>query len=169
MRAIVVRQGGGPEALTLEELPDPVPAEGEVLLRIEAAAVNHYDLGQRARADGSKALVLGVDGAGRREDTGERVLVTSAQGTYAELIAAPASKVHPIPDALDAATAAALGVAYVTAWAALADAGLERGEALLVQAGSSGTGQACIQIGRHLGATVYATASPQKHDRLREL
>jgi NADPH:quinone reductase-like Zn-dependent oxidoreductase len=60
-------------------------------------------------------------------------------------------------------------VAYKTAWASLAAGGLERGDTLLVQAGSSGTGQAAIDIGRHLGATVYATASESKHERLREL
>ena len=65
--------------------------------------------------------------------------------------------------------AAALGVAYKTAWAALEDGELKAGEILLVQAGSSGTGQAAIDIGRHLGANVYATASLSKHDRLREL
>jgi NADPH:quinone reductase-like Zn-dependent oxidoreductase len=62
-----------------------------------------------------------------------------------------------------------LGVAYKTAWAALEDGELKAGEILLVQAGSSGTGQAAIDIGRHLGANVYATASRSKHDRLREL
>jgi NADPH:quinone reductase-like Zn-dependent oxidoreductase len=77
--------------------------------------------------------------------------------------------VWPIADRLDAAHAAALGVAYKTAWGALADGELKRGDTLLVQAGSSGTGQAAIDIGRHLGATVYATASESKHDRVREL
>jgi NADPH:quinone reductase-like Zn-dependent oxidoreductase len=95
--------------------------------------------------------------------------VTGAPGAYAELLAAPADDVRPIPDALDFARAAGLGVVYKTAWAALADAGLRAGETLLVQAGSSGTGQAAIDIGRHLGADVYATAGSSKHDRLREL
>jgi len=62
-----------------------------------------------------------------------------------------------------------LNVAYKTAWASLADAGLQKGERLLVQAGSSGTGQAAIDIGRYLGAEIYATASRAKHDHLREL
>jgi NADPH:quinone reductase-like Zn-dependent oxidoreductase len=77
--------------------------------------------------------------------------------------------VRPIPDTLDAARAAGLGVAYKTSWASLADAGLQKGERLLVQAGSSGTGQAAIDIGRYLGAEIYATAGRSKHDRLREL
>lgn len=172
MRAIVVHEGGGPEVLRLEEVPDPQPGEGRVLVRVEAAAVNHFDVNQRRAPEATGAtppFTPGVDAAGTRVDTGERVLVTGAPGTYAELVAAPAESVRPIPDALDAARAASIGVAYKTAWAALRDAGLERGDTLLVQAGSSGTGQAAIDIGRYLGATVYATAGRGNEDRLREL
>jgi NADPH:quinone reductase-like Zn-dependent oxidoreductase len=117
----------------------------------------------------SPPFTPGVDAAGIRVDTGERVLVTGVPGAYAELLAAPAEKVRPIPASLDSARAAGLGVAYKTAWASLADAELKAGDTLLVQAGSSGTGQAAIDIGRHLGAKVYATASASKHDRLRGL
>lgn len=172
MRAIVIREAGGPEVLKLEEVPDPQPDEGQVLVRVEAAAVNHFDLSQRrdpASTGASTPFTPGVDAAGTRVDTGERVLVTGAPGAYAELLAASAENVRPIPDSLDSARAAALGVAYKTAWASLADGGLQRGDTLLVQAGSSGTGQGAIDIGRHLGATVFATASESKHDRLREL
>jgi NADPH:quinone reductase-like Zn-dependent oxidoreductase len=172
MRAIVIREGGGPEVLKLEEVPDPEPSEGQVLVRVEAAAVNRFDLTQRrdpAATGASPPFTPGVDAAGTRVDTGERVLVSGAPGAYAELLAAPVENVRAIPDSLDSARAAALGVAYKTAWASLADGGLERGDTLLVQAGSSGTGQAAIDIGRHLGAAVYATASEPKHDRLRAL
>jgi NADPH:quinone reductase-like Zn-dependent oxidoreductase len=82
---------------------------------------------------------------------------------------APAENVRPIPDALDFARAAALGTAYKTAWAALADGDLKPGDTVLIQAGSSGTGQAAIDIARYLHASVSATASHSKHDRLREL
>jgi NADPH:quinone reductase-like Zn-dependent oxidoreductase len=171
MRAIVVHEAGGPDVLKLEEVPDPVP-NGKVVVRVEAAAVNHFDLNQRMAPEMSGAeppFTPGVDAAGTRVDTGERVLVTGAPGTYAELIAAPEDSVRPIPDSLDADRAAGLGVAYKTAWASLSDAELKSGETLLVQAGSSGTGQAAIDIGRYLGAKVYATAGSAKHDRLREL
>jgi len=172
MRAIVIRAGGGPEVLGLEEVPDPVATNGQVLVRVEAAAVNYFDLTQRrdpAATGSSPPFTPGVDAAGTRVDTGERVLVTGAPGAYAELLTAPAENVRPIPDSLDTARAAALGVVYKTAWASLSEGGLERGDTLLVQAGSSGTGQAAIDIGRHLGATVYATASESKHDRLSAL
>lgn len=172
MRAIVIRESGGPEVLKLEDVPDPEAGEGQVLVRVEAASVNHYDLAQRgnaAAAGASRPFTPGVDAAGTRVDTGERVLVTGAPGAYAELLAAPSDNVWRIPDSLETAHAAALGVAYKTAWAALRDGELRRGDTLLVQAGSSGTGQAAIDIGRHLGATVYATASETKHDHLRAL
>jgi NADPH:quinone reductase-like Zn-dependent oxidoreductase len=172
MRAIVIHEAGGPEVLRLEDVPDPSLSNGHVLVRVEAAAVNHFDITQRMAPEmtgTTPPYTPGVDAAGTRVDTGERVLVTGAPSAYAELLAAPAENVRPIPDSLDSAHAAALGVAYKTAWAALEDAELRAGENLLVQAGSSGTGQAAIDIGRHLGANVYATASRSKHDRLREL
>jgi NADPH:quinone reductase-like Zn-dependent oxidoreductase len=171
MRAIVVHEPGGPEVLKPEEVPDPSP-NGKVLVRVEAAGINHFDINQRMAPEMSGAtppFTPGVDAAGVREDTGERVLVSGVPGTYAEVIAAPPEKVRPIPDELDADRAAGLGVTYKTAWAALKDAELEEGEILFVQAGSSGTGQAAIDIGRYLGAKVYATAGKAKHDRLREL
>ncbi|HEY7002710.1 MAG TPA: zinc-binding alcohol dehydrogenase family protein [Gaiellaceae bacterium] len=172
MKAIVVHEGGGPEVLLYEDVPDPSPSTDQVLVRIEAAGVNHFDLNQRNAPEATGAtppFVPGLDGAGTRADSGERVLVSGALGTYAELIAADEEKVRSIPDSLDSARAGALGVAYKTAWACLDDAELAHGETLLVQAGSSGTGQAAIDIGRYLGARVYATAAPSKHDRLREL
>jgi NADPH:quinone reductase-like Zn-dependent oxidoreductase len=172
MHAIVVHEGGGPEVLSYEEIPDPTPGDGQVLVRLEAAGINHFDLSQRGAPEASGATVPytpGLDGAGTRKDTGERVLVSGSLGTYAELIAAPGENVRPIPEAVDAARAAGLGVAYKTSWASLHDAGLQKGERLLVQAGSSGTGQAAIDIGKYLGAEIYATASRSKHDHLREL
>jgi NADPH:quinone reductase-like Zn-dependent oxidoreductase len=172
VQAIVIHEGGGPEVLTYEEIPDPSPADGQVLVRLEAAGINHFDLNQRMAPDATGAkppFTPGMDGAGTREDPGERVLVSGSLGTYAELVAAADENVRLIPDSLDAARAAGLGVAYKTAWASLADAGLQEGERLLVQAGSSGTGQAAIDIGRYLGAEIYATASRAKLEHLREL
>jgi NADPH:quinone reductase-like Zn-dependent oxidoreductase len=172
MRAIVIHEAGGPDVLELEEVPDPAASNGQVLVRVAAAGVNHFDINQRMAPEMTGATLPftpGRDAAGTRVDTGERVLVTGVPGAYAELLAAPAEAVRPIPDSLDFPRAAGLGVVYKTAWAALADAELKAGETLLVQAGSSGTGQAAIDIGRHLGAETYATAGSSKHDRLREL
>jgi NADPH:quinone reductase len=110
------------------------------------------------------------DAAGTRADTGERVAVTAAKGSYAELTTARAENVFPLADSVDAATAAAFPVPYKAAWwSVVGRAELTSGETLLVQGGASSTGQATIDIGRSLGATVYATASERKHDRLKEL
>lgn len=169
MRAVVVRETGGPEVLRLEEVPAPEPGPGEVLVRVEAAGVNHYDLNQRAGGVRALPWIPGSDASGRLPDGG-RVLVTSGRGCYAELALVKEENAFPVPETIDAITTAALGVPYRTAWWAVVElAGLASGETLLVQAGSSGTGQAAVQIGRALGATVYATAGVAKHDRIRAL
>jgi NADPH:quinone reductase-like Zn-dependent oxidoreductase len=169
MRAVVVRETGGPDVLRVEQMPEPEAGEGEVVFRVEAAGVNHYDLNQRAGGARNLPWVPGSDAAGRLED-GTRVLVSGGRGCYAEAAVARKEHVWSIPDSVSAETAAALGVPYRTAWWSVVDLGeLAEGGRLLVQAGSSGTGQAAIQIGRALGATVFATASPSKHDRVRAL
>jgi NADPH:quinone reductase-like Zn-dependent oxidoreductase len=169
MRAIVVHETGGPDVLQLDEVPEPQPGPGEVVVRVEAAGVNHYDLNQRAGGARTLPYVPGSDAGGQLE-SGERVLVSGGKGCYAELALAREENVWPLPGGLSAETAAALGVPYRTAWWAVVDlAELTRGDRLLVQAGSSGTGQAAIQIGLALGAEVYATASASKHERVREL
>jgi NADPH:quinone reductase-like Zn-dependent oxidoreductase len=169
VRAIVLHETGTPEVLRLEEWPEPEPAEGEVLVRVEAAGVNHRDLNLRAGGATGLPRVLGSDAAGTTAD-GTRVLVTGGRGTYAEVAVAKAENVFPIPASVSAPVAAALGAPYRTAWWALVDVGeLREGGTLLVQSGSSATGQACIDIGRALGARVYATASDGKLGRVAAL
>jgi NADPH:quinone reductase-like Zn-dependent oxidoreductase len=172
VRAVVIHETGGPEVLRVEEVPEPEPAEGEVLIRVEAAGVNRFDLNQRAGGASSLPLVVSSigDAAGTRADTGERVVVTAAKGSYAERTTARAENVFPLAESVGTAIAAAFPVPYNAAWwAVVGRAELQGGEALLVQGGASSTGQAAIDIGRLLGATVYATASERKHDRLKEL
>ncbi len=170
VRAVVLREAGGPEVLRVEEVPDPLPGEGEVLVRVEAVGINHVDLTRRAGGAETFPLILGYDAAGRREDGGERVLVTGTPGTYAELVAAKEENVFAIPDSLETAAAAALGLPYKTAWWALVDmGGLKKGDTLLVQGASTATGQASVDIGRSLGAKVYATSRADKLDKVRAL
>ncbi len=170
MRAVVVHEAGGPEVLRLEEVPDPQPGDGDVLVRVEAIGINHVDLTMRAGGTGPPPKILGFDAAGLREDTGERVLVTATPGTYAELVVAKEENVYAIPDSLDAAAAAALGVPYSTSWWSIVDlGGLKEGDTLLVQGASTATGQASVDIGLSLGAKVYATSRPEKLDKVRAL
>jgi NADPH2:quinone reductase len=169
MRAVVLHETGGPEVLRVEEAPEPDVGAGDVLVHVEAAGVNHYDLNQRAGGARTLPTIPGSDAGGRTED-GRRVLVTGARGAYAERTVAKSANVFALPDSVSTTTAAALGVPYRTAWWALVDvAELREGETVLVQAGSSATGQACVDIARARGARVYATASARKLDRVSAL
>jgi NADPH:quinone reductase-like Zn-dependent oxidoreductase len=172
VRAVVIHETGGPEVLRIEEVPEPAPGEGEVLVRVQAAAVNRFDLNQRAGGATRLPLVMSSTGvaAGECVDTGERVVAAAVKGNYAEFVVASEENVFRLPDGVDAAVAAAFATPYRAAWWGLVErAGLEKGETLLVQGGASSTGQAAIDIGSWFGAHVYATAGTEKHDRLREL
>jgi NADPH:quinone reductase-like Zn-dependent oxidoreductase len=170
VKAVILHQKGGPDELRYEDVPDPEPSDGELLIRVEAAGVNHIDLTWRAGGAPTLPMILGVDAAGRRVDTDERVLVTSTRGTYAELVAAKQENVFPIPDSLDTTTAAAISAPYKTAWWSLVDmGGLKEGDTLLVQGAATATGQASIDVGRAIGATVYATTRAEKLEQARAL
>ena len=176
MKAICVRRIGGPEVLALEELPDPVPGEGEAVVRMHAAGVNPVDVYIRSAAQGrNPALpyVPGMDGAGVVEAlgpgvtglaAGDRVYLSGTapvplNGTYAERALCAASQVHPLPSHLTFAQGAAVNVAYATAYRAIVDrARAQPGESILVHGGSGGVGIASIQIARAMGMTVLATA-----------
>lgn len=172
MRAVVIHETGGPEVLHVEDVAEPTPGDGEVLVRVEAAGVNRFDVNQRSGGASRLPLVVSSigDAAGTQADTGARVVVTAARGSYAELTTAREENVFPLPEGVAASVAAAFPVPYKAAWWAVVDrAGLASGDTLLVQGGASSTGQAAIDIGRSLGAKVYATASERKHGRLQEL
>jgi NADPH:quinone reductase-like Zn-dependent oxidoreductase len=170
VKAVVLHQKGGPEELRYENAPDPEPQDDELLIRVEAAGINHIDLTWRAGGAPTLPIILGVDAAGRRADSDERVLVASTRGTYAELVAAKQQNVYPIPDSLDTSAAAALGAPYKTAWWSLVDmGGLKEGDTLLVQGAATATGQASIDVGRAIGASVYATTRAEKLERARAL
>jgi NADPH:quinone reductase-like Zn-dependent oxidoreductase len=158
--------------IRIEEVPDPEPGDRDVLVRVEAAGVNRFDVNQRKGGASSFPLVLGNpgDAAGTRVDTGERVVATSAKSTYAELTVAAEANVYSLPDSVETAVAAALPTPYRVAWWGIVGRGeLPAGGTLLVQGGSSATGQAAIDIGRRLGAQVFATAGESKHARIRDL
>jgi NADPH:quinone reductase-like Zn-dependent oxidoreductase len=102
--------------------------------------------------------------------TGQRVVAGTKFGGYASQVVVPATDVVPLPDSLTFQQGAAIPVNYVTAWAALIRYGaLQRGERVLVHAAAGGVGIAATQIARRTGAEVYGTASPSKHERIREL
>ncbi|MEV6691429.1 NAD(P)H-quinone oxidoreductase [Micromonospora sp. NPDC051196] len=182
MRAIIVSEPGGPEVLSWNEVPDPQPGPGEVLVDVRATAVNRADLLQRQGhypppPGASEYLGLecsGVISAVGSEVSGwvvgQEVCALLAGGGYAERVAVPAGQLLPVPDGVDLVDAAALPEVASTVWSNVVQlARLAPSETLLVHGGGSGIGTFAIQLGTALGATVVATARAAKHDRLRAL
>jgi putative PIG3 family NAD(P)H quinone oxidoreductase len=178
MYAIVIED----KRLVWREVPDPVPAEGEVLVEVTAAAVNRADVLQRQGfyppppgapefpglecAGVISALGSGVTG----HHVGERVCALLAGGGYAELVAVPAGQLLPVPTGSALQEAAALPEVACTVWSMVVDHDrLRKGDTLLVHGGGSGIGTFAIQLGRALGARVVATARAAKHEPLRAL
>lgn len=180
--AIVYTELGGPEVLTTQEIETAPPGDGQVAVRIEAAGINPIDAklraGLRASAPLTKPRRIGTDGAGvitavgagvdgYRE--GDEVVVFGASGVYASDVVVKASSVQPRPATVSAAEGAALGIPCGTAYQVLRSLGVRADDTLLVHAGSGSVGQAAIQYAVLWGATVIATASPARFDRIRAL
>ncbi len=183
MRAVVISEPGGPEVLQWEEVPDPEPGAGEVLIDVAAAGVNRADLLQRQGLyppPPGASHYPGMEVSGRIEATGpgvtgwqpgDEVCALMAGGGYAEKVVVPAGQVLPVPPGLDLVQAAALPETVCTVYANLVQVGeLRAGETLLVHGGASGIGTTAIQLGKALGARVICTAgSAAKLDRCRAL
>jgi zinc-binding alcohol dehydrogenase/oxidoreductase len=187
VKAVRIHEDGGPEVLVLEDVPDPSPGPGEVLIRLHASALNHLDVWIRKGLPSvPKPRILGADGAGIRVDTGERVVINPGieqadgsihvigehgDGTNAELIAVPATNVHPIPDGLSFEEAAAFPLVFETAYRMLVTrAGLREGEWVLLWGIGSGVSTAGLAIARALGArTIVTSSSDAKLARATEL
>ncbi len=175
MRAVVVNEPGGPEALTVTELPDPEPAEDEVVVRVSAAGVNRADLLQRRGfydPPPGATPVLGLEAAGEVvavgasvDDSwiGRHVVALLAGGGYAELVAVPVGQVAPMPEGLDEVAAGGLMETAATVWSnVFMTAGLRPGELLLVHGGTSGIGTTAIQMARAAGARVVVTVGTEE-------
>jgi putative PIG3 family NAD(P)H quinone oxidoreductase len=183
MHAITISEPGGPEVLVWDEVPDPVPGEGEVLVEVAASAVNRADIMQRQgfydpppgapRHPGLEcsgriaALGPGVTGW----SVGDEVCALLGGGGYAQKVAVPAGQLLPVPDGVGVKEAAALPEVVCTVWSnVFMVAHLRPGEALLVHGGSSGIGTMAIQLAKALGARVAVTAgTKEKLERCAEL
>jgi putative PIG3 family NAD(P)H quinone oxidoreductase len=183
MRAVIASEPGGPEVLTLTELPDPVPGTGEVVIDVAATAVNRADTLQRRGnypPPPGASDVLGLECSGTISavgahvtdlEVGDEVCALLASGGYAEKVLVPAGQVMPVPQGVDLVTAGALPEVACTVWSnVFMVAGLQPGETLLVHGGAGGIGNMAIQLGKALGARVITTAgTPEKLDLCREL
>jgi putative PIG3 family NAD(P)H quinone oxidoreductase len=171
MRAVLAPDPGGPDALVLADLPDPRPAEGEVVVEVVASAVNRADTLQRQGfypPPPGASDVLGLECAGRISAVGpgvadwavgDEVCALRAAGGYAELVAVPAGQLMPVPAGLDLVEAASLPEVACTVWSnVFMAAGLQRGETFLVHGGAGGIGTFAIQVAAALGTRVFATA-----------
>ncbi|MBW9110905.1 NADP-dependent oxidoreductase [Microbacterium trichothecenolyticum] len=180
--AIAYAEFGGPEVLHEIPVPEPVAGAGQLVIRVTAAGVNPIDVklrsGRRASAEITEPRRIGSDGAGVVTGVGEGVdgfrvgdpvVFASAAGAYATDIAVPASRVFPRPPQVSAAHGAALGIPVGTAYQALRSLAVSSDDTVLVHAGSGAVGQALIQFAVLWGATVVATSSEGRFDRVREL
>jgi putative PIG3 family NAD(P)H quinone oxidoreductase len=179
MKAVVVRRPGGPEVLELTETPDPVPAEGEILVRNRATALNRADILQRKGLyppPAGASTILGLECAGEVEEVGrgvsgfrpgDRVFALLAGGGYAEKAAIPAEVAMRIPPALDFEPAAAVPEVFMTAYDNLVNHGrIAKGGWALVHGGGSGVGTAAIQLLRCRGVhTIVTVGSKEKEQR----
>ena len=180
MNAAVIYENGGPDVLRYEEVPDPECPDGCVLIDVEAVSIEGGDLLARAVSPPpSLPHIVGYLAAGTVVEVGEgvedrgvgdRVVSLSAAGSHASRRAVPAMATWPIPDGVGAASAACVPVALGTAQECLFTAGnLQAGQTALIHAGAGGVGMAAIQLAKHAGATVLATASStDKLERLKE-
>jgi NADPH2:quinone reductase len=169
--AIEIRTPGGPEVLVAGDRPVPVPATGDVLIKVAAAGVNRPDVFQRLGRyppPPGASDIPGLEVAGTVEQlgpgvsgwrTGDAICALVAGGGYAEYCTAPAPQCLPLPRGLDFVAAAAIPETYFTVWTNVFERGrLAAGEALLVHGGASGIGTTAIQLARARGSRVFATA-----------
>jgi len=163
LKAVVLRETGGPERLELADVPDPEPRDGEVVVRVRAAGINFLDLlvrkGQYAQQP-ELPLVPGVEVAG--EVDGRRVIALP-DAAYAELAVAREDSLVPLPDGASFEEGASFLMTYLTAYIPLTlQVRLREGGTVLVHAAAGGVGSAAVQLAKHLGARVIGTASSEE-------
>jgi NADPH:quinone reductase-like Zn-dependent oxidoreductase len=181
MRQIVTTKNGGTEVLKVQESPDPQAKPGDVVVNVRAAGLNFADIMARQGLypDGpAKPCVMGYEIAGVVESVGETVdrsligkpvVAMTRFGGQSEKVVVQERQLFPKPESLSFEEAAAVPVNYLTAWALLVVmGGLRKGESVLIHNAGGGVGLAALDIAKHIGATTYGTASPGKHDFLRE-
>lgn len=198
MRAVVIHEHGGRDKLILEEVPTPVAGAGQIVVRVKACGLNYLDIFVRRGMPGlpiDLPRITGGDISGVIAEVGDgvsgisvgdRVLLDpmitlpngeagalgeNATGGLSEYIVVPASNAIPLPDAVTFEQAAALPIAYGTAWRMLITRGqIKAGESILILGASGGVGTGAVQIAKMIGCTVFAAAStPDKLARLTEL
>lgn len=181
MRQVVTTKNGGVDVLRVEEKPDPKPKKGEALIRVRAAGLNFADIlaRQGLYPDGpAKPCVMGYEVAGVVEELGEgvnaalagkSVVAMTRFGGQSEFVTVKATQMFQKPEQLTFEQAAAVPVNYLTAYALIVVMGsLREGESILIHNAGGGVGLAALDIAKKIGAETFGTASPAKHEFLRE-
>jgi NADPH:quinone reductase-like Zn-dependent oxidoreductase len=181
MRAIVTTRNGNIDVMKVENRPDPVPSQDQVLIRVKAAGLNFADIMARQGLypDGPpKPCIMGYEVAGIVEAVGadveqalvgQPIIAMTRFGGQAELVAVPFGQTFEKPETLSFEEGAAIPVNYLTAWALLVTmGGLKKGESVLIHNAGGGVGLAALDIAKHIGAVTYGTASAGKHSFLKE-
>jgi NADPH:quinone reductase len=183
---VIAADYGGPEVLTVRNEPTPEPGPGQARVAIKASGVNPVDYkmysGAFGRDPGRLPMRLGLEAAGivthvgpdavgpvGPVHAGDEVIAFRAPGAYASELVVPAQSLVPKPAALDWAQASGLLLTGATAWHCLVATGVTSGDTVLIHAGSGGVGVMAVQLAADRGASVIATASPARHELLREL
>lgn len=173
MKAVLMRETGGPDVLHLEEVDPPQPGDGEVLIRVHAASVNPVDWKtRRGFVETELPAILGSDVSGTVEESradgfavGDEVFGLAASGAYAQFGAAPAAVMARKPTGVTHERAAAIPVAGLTAWQALFDrGGVERGQRVLIAGAAGGVGHFAVQFANSAGARTIGTGSSRNRD-----
>jgi NADPH2:quinone reductase len=166
VQAVVVEQTGGPEVLTVRQVPDPEPRDGQVLVDVEAVGVNFRDVYEREGRPPYGAqlpAIVGAEGAGTVVGTGERVAWLDVPGSYATRVAAPRDKLVPVPDGVPLDVAAAVLLQGCTAHYLAADSyPVAAGDWVVVHSAAGGVGLLLTQLVRARGGHVLATASTEE-------
>ena len=181
MKAVRINEFGGLEVLQWEDVPEPTPRAGQVLIKVDSAGVNYADIMRRQGNYPGPDLpaTLGLEAAGTITDLGEgvsglsvgqRVMAMGPQGN-AEFVAVNSNYVFPYPETVDPIQAGGMPIVFLTAYHLLKTRGqIQPGETVLIQAGASGVGTVAIQLAKAWGARVITTASsPEKLDLARSL
>ncbi len=177
MKAIRIHSNGGPEVLTLEEVPDPKPGPAEAVVKIEAAGLNYIDVYYRTGLYKAQLpLTIGVEGAGvvtavgpdvKEVKVGDRVAYTGVPGAYAQLAAVPAARLVKLPDGLDGKVGAAAMLQGMTAhYLSHTTYPLKSGDWCLVHAAAGGVGLLLCQLAKMRGARVIGTVSTDAKAKL---
>jgi len=179
LRAIVINETGGPDALTLADVPEPAPVDGEIAVRVAAAGLNFIDTYQRSGlyqldlpftpGNEGAGTVIGVGAGGVDFKEGDRIAVGASPGWYAEIVTVPAEKAVKVPDSVSDDDAAAVMLQGMTAHYLVTDTFPLAGDSrCLIHAGAGGVGLLLTQMAKQIGATVITTVGTAEKAALSE-